>query len=567
MLPLPAVDLGGAGDRRRPRALRVSGCGQFDEVLFGHVIQAGAGQITARQAAVRGGIPMTVPATTINKVCLSGMTAIALADKDIRLGEATFVVAGGMESMSNAPYLLPDGPLGSPHRRRHPDRHHEPRRSVVRLRPLHDGRVVRPQEPRRWASAAPGAGRVGGREPSPRRRRHGVGALRRRDRPGAGAAAQGRPGVVDRRRGHPARLHRRVAGPAPARLHLRRDRSPPGNASQISDGAAAVVVADDAGGRRRRPADRWRRSWRTARSAGPTPHCTSVPPRPCSIALKRAGMAPSDLDLVEINEAFAAVALWSARMLDIPHDRVNVNGGAVALGHPLGATGARIVVTLINALRRRGGGVGAAALCGGGGQGDALIVEVRRVTDARSQSRPGTRPGHRGRGDGRRPPAGPRRQGGRRPGRGGRDAQRSCRTIDMDGIVVIGEGEKDDAPMLYNGERVGNGEPPLVDVAVDPVDGTRLTAEGKPGALAVMALAARGLDVRPREPGLHGQDRRRRGGRAGPSTSTPRSRTTCAAWRAATGQGRRRPHRDHPRPPPQSTATSTRCAGPGPGSA
>ena len=199
-----------------------------------------------------------------------------------------------------------------------------------------------------------------------------------------------------------------------------------------------------------------------------------------------------DLDLVELNEAFAAVALWSARLLGIPRDRVNVHGGAVALGHPLGATGARIVVTLINALRRTGGTLGAAALCGGGGQGDALIVraaavsigpdrnlalELARVTEAAALA------------------------AARWQGRGNKeavdqaavDAMRAMlATLDIDGVVVIGEGEKDEAPMLANGERIGNGHPPLVDVAVDPVDGTRLTAEGGPGALAVLALADRG---------------------------------------------------------------------------
>jgi len=370
--PLAAVDLGGVAIAA---ALQRSGIdpSQIDEVLFGHVIQAGTGQITARQAAVRGGLPMTVPATTINKVCLSGMTAIALGDKDIRLGEAKFVVAGGMESMSNAPYVAPDARWGA-------------RIGNVELIDAmnHDGL---------WCAFD----RCTMGESSDRKNRE-LGIERGEQdawsaeshRRAAAATDSGHfakeitPVPVPQRKGDPVivtvdegiRTDATVGSLAALRPAFQADGTiTAANASQISDGAAALVLADaaaaDAAGLQVLATIR---GYGQIGGSDATLH--DRPAEALRVALKRAGMSPGDLDLVEINEAFAAVALWSARSLDIDPTRVNLHGGAVALGHPLGATGARIVVTLINALRARGGGVGGATLCGGGGQGDAIVIEV-----------------------------------------------------------------------------------------------------------------------------------------------------------------------------------------------
>lgn len=370
--PLSAVELGAVAIEG---ALHRSGLAadQVHETLFGHVIGAGAGQITARQAASRGGIPMSVPATTINKVCLSGMTAIAIADKDIRLGEATFAVAGGMESMSNAPYVLPDGRWGA----RMGD-------STIVDTMTHDGLWCTFDECTMGESSDRKNASLGiGREEQD--------AWAAESHRRAAAAADGGhfdgeivPVSVPQRRGDPIvveadeGIRRDSTVESLSKLRAAFDAEgtiTAGNASQISDGAAAVVIADEAAAE---AADLpiLARILSYGQVGGADPSLHERPAEALRIALKRTSMAPSDLDVVEINEAFAAVALWSANMLDLAHTDVNVHGGAVALGHPLGATGARIVVTLINALRTRGGGIGAAALCGGGGQGDALVLEV-----------------------------------------------------------------------------------------------------------------------------------------------------------------------------------------------
>lgn len=316
---------------------------------------------------------MTVPATTINKVCLSGMTAIALGDKDIRLGEAKFVIAGGMESMSNAPYVAPDARWGA-------------RLGNVELVDAmnHDGLWCAFDrctmgESSDHKNAALGIGREEQDAWSAESHRRAAAAVDT-----GHFAHETTPVPVPQRKGDPVMFT--------ADEGIRRDTTTAslgalrpafsnngtitaGNASQISDGGAALVIADsvaaDAVGL---PVLATIRGY--GQVGGPDATLHDRPAEALRIALKRAGMTPADLDLIEINEAFAAVALWSARTLGIDHDRVNVHGGAVALGHPLGATGARIVITLINALRARGGGVGGAALCGGGGQGDAVIVEV-----------------------------------------------------------------------------------------------------------------------------------------------------------------------------------------------
>ena len=371
--PLTAMDLGGVA---MSGALDRAGlpADQLDEVLYGHVIQAGQGQITARQAARKAGVPMTVPATTINKVCLSGMTSIADAARRIRLGEAKFILAGGMESMTNAPHILPKARQGY----RLGDvtvidsLNHDGlwcafdhcimgESSDHKNKMLGIGRVEQDE----WAAASHERAVTATKD----------GAFDDEIVPVSVPQRRGDPVVVENDEG--MRPGTTAESLGKLRAAFSKDGTvTAGNASQISDGAAAVVVAD-----------------RTAaeaaglpivaeiiaygQTAGPDATLHERPAEALDKALATAGLAGKDLDLVEINEAFAAVALWSAKMLDIGHDRVNVNGGAVALGHPLGATGARITVTLINALRTRGGGVGGASLCGGGGQGDALIVKVQ----------------------------------------------------------------------------------------------------------------------------------------------------------------------------------------------
>lgn len=370
--PLTATDLGGVAISG---ALERAGLApeNVDEVLFGHVLQAGQGQITSRQAAVKGGIPMTVPATTINKVCLSGMTAIAEASFHIAVGESRFVVAGGMESMTNAPYVLPGARAGL----RLGDATLLDSMSVDGLFCSFDACMMGASSDHKntalgidrasqdaWAAAS---------------------HARAQAATESGAYADEIvPVVVPQRKGDPVTISTdegirtgttadSLAGLRPA--FVADGTVTAGNASQISDGAAALVVADRAAAEATGlPILAEIVSY--GQVAGPDATLHERPAEALEVALKRAELEPSDLELLEINEAFAAVALWSSSMLDIDHARVNVNGGAVALGHPLGATGARIVVTLISALRNRGGGLGAASLCGGGGQGDALIVRV-----------------------------------------------------------------------------------------------------------------------------------------------------------------------------------------------
>lgn len=370
--PVQAVDLGGVAIEA---AIERSGldAAVFDEVIFGHVIQAGQGQITSRQAAIRGGLPMTVPSVTINKVCLSGMAAIAAGDRSIRLGESKFVVAGGMESMSNAPYLAAEARWGA-------------RMGDTQLvdAMLHDGLWCSIDQCTMGESSDENNRRLG-----ISREEQDEWSVASHERALAATtsgvfAKEIVPVPVPQRRGPTVAVERDEGMREGVSASTLAELDPAfrdvgtitaGNASQISDGAAAVVVAD-----------------RTAAEAAGAPILAKIlsygqiggadatlherPAEALKVALKRADLDPSDLHLVEINEAFAAVPIWSARMLGLDHSMVNVNGGAVALGHPLGATGARLVVTLIGALRERGAGIGAAALCGGGGQGDALILEV-----------------------------------------------------------------------------------------------------------------------------------------------------------------------------------------------
>ncbi len=370
---VPAVTLGAHAIRS---ALERAGIGsdQVDYVIMGQVLQAGTGQITARQAAIEAGIPQEVPAITINKVCLSGLNAIALADQLIRAGEVEVVVAGGMESMSKAPYLMPKARFGarmgntemvdsmvhdglwSTFLKQHMGESSDDVNSELEIsREEQDAWSARSHEraQRAWDSGAMSDEVVVVAVPQ---RRGDAVRVERDEGVRAGTTAESLGKLA------PAF---RPGGTITA-----------GNASQISDGAAAVVVMSQERARALKveplaeivahgmSADRY--AW-----------LHTVPALALGNALKKAGLTSADLDLVEINEAFAAVALNTTRMLRLDEERVNVNGGAVALGHPIGASGARLVLTVAHELRRRGLGIGAAALCGGGGQGDALII--RRI--------------------------------------------------------------------------------------------------------------------------------------------------------------------------------------------
>ncbi|MFG6194619.1 acetyl-CoA C-acetyltransferase [Nonomuraea sp. JJY05] len=369
---LPAVDLGGIAIKAALERARVAP-EAVEYVIMGQVLQAGAGQIPSRQAAVKAGIPMTVPSITINKVCLSGLDAIALADQLIRAGEFDIVVAGGMESMTNAPHLLPGLRKGVKYGG-----------SQVVDSMAHDGLFCAFDQRAMGESTEHYNARLGiGREEQD--------ALSARSHQLAAAAIKNGlfdeeivPVEIPQRRGEPliVKEDEGVRGDTtPETLAKLRPAFAAagtitaGSASQISDGACAVVVMSKS------KAEELGLEWlaeigRHGNVAGPDASLQSQPANAIKHALSKQGATAADLDLVEINEAFASVVLQSAKELDVPLDKVNVNGGGIALGHPIGASGARIVLTLAYELKRRGGGLGAAGLCGGGGQGDALIISV-----------------------------------------------------------------------------------------------------------------------------------------------------------------------------------------------
>ena len=345
---------------------------QVQYVIMGQVLQAGAGQIPARQAAVAAGIPMTTPALTINKVCLSGIDAIAMADQLIRAGEFDVVVAGGMESMTNAPHLLTEQRQG----RKFGD-------VLVRDHTAFDGLM----DP--WAGISMGESTEasGVRFGITRAEQDAFAALSHQR--AAAAQREGRfaeeiAPVPAGGRGaeQPVEMDEGVRPGATAEslAHLRPAFTPDGtitaaSSSPISDGAAAVVVMS------KKKAKELGLTWIAeivahGNVAGPDSSLQSQPANAIKHALSKAKLTVDDLDLVEINEAFAQVVIQSARELKVDEQIVNVNGGAIALGHPIGMSGARLVLTLALELRRRGGGLGAAGLCGGGGQGDALIIKV-----------------------------------------------------------------------------------------------------------------------------------------------------------------------------------------------
>jgi acetyl-CoA C-acetyltransferase len=367
---IPAVKLGGHAIKE---ALQRSGVSpeQVDYVIMGQVLQAGAGQITARQAAVEAGIPKEVPAITINKVCLSGLNAIALADQLIRAGEVEVVVAGGMESMDMAPYLLPaarygvrmgnaeivdsmiyDG-LWSTFTDQHMgDSSDEINRELSISRDDQDA----------WSARSHTRAHDGWES----------GRLAEEVVPVEIPQRKGDPMVVSRDEGIRPETTAETLAKLPS-VFKKDGTITAGNASQISDGGAAVVVT----------------SVKKAEELGVTPlaeivahgmsaeryaYLHTVPALALQNALKKAEKDVHDLGLIEINEAFASVALNATRMLGADEEAVNVNGGAIALGHPIGMSGARLVLTLAYEMRRRGVELGGATLCGGGGQGDALII-------------------------------------------------------------------------------------------------------------------------------------------------------------------------------------------------
>ncbi|UYB44745.1 acetyl-CoA C-acetyltransferase [Streptomyces sp. Je 1-4] len=346
---------------------------QVQYVIMGQVLQAGAGQIPARQAAVKAGIPMNVPALTVNKVCLSGLDAIALADQLIRAGEFDVIVAGGQESMTNAPHLLPKSREGFKYG------------AVEMLDAMaHDGLTDAYEGIAMGESTEKHNTRLGIARPE-------QDEIAARSHQRAAAAqknglfeAEITPVEIPQRKGEPVVFSQDegIRGETTAeslgklRPAFAKDGTiTAGTSSQISDGAAAVVVMSKA------KAQELGLEWIAeigahGNVAGPDNSLQSQPSNAINHALKKDSLAVDDLDLIEINEAFAAVAVQSMKDLGVSPEKVNVNGGAIALGHPIGMSGARIVLHLALELRRRGGGVGAAALCGGGGQGDALIIRV-----------------------------------------------------------------------------------------------------------------------------------------------------------------------------------------------
>ncbi|MDF3309141.1 acetyl-CoA C-acetyltransferase [Rhodococcus koreensis] len=343
-------------------------------VIMGQVLTAGAGQIPARQAAVAAGIPMSVPAVTVNKVCLSGLDAIALADQLIRAGEFDVVVAGGQESMSQAPHLLPGSRGGF----KYGDTTLVDHLAYDGLYDIFTDQAMGALTETRNATTD----KIGREEQD---------AFAAASHQRAAAAWKNGlfddevvPVTIPQRRGEPLvvtedegiRADTTAESLSKLRPAFSKDGTvTAGSASQISDGAAAVVVMSKA------KAEELGLEWIAEIGAhgvvaGPDSTLQQQPANAIDKACAREGLDASALDLVEINEAFAAVGIESTRQLGIDPSKVNVNGGAIAIGHPLGMSGARVVLHLALELKRRGGGTGAAALCGGGGQGDALILHV-----------------------------------------------------------------------------------------------------------------------------------------------------------------------------------------------
>jgi acetyl-CoA C-acetyltransferase len=368
---LDATDLGGTVIEA---ALERSGVEpeQVEQVVFGQVLQAGQGQIPSRQAQIKGGIPKEVPSETINKVCASGMRSLGLADQAIRAGDSNVAVTGGMESMSKAPYLLPNARFGF----RMGD--------VQALDAMtHDG-LTNPFTDKQMINEASEVSneleitRVDMDRFAERSHRLAHEATE------AGRLADEIVGVtVKSRKGESTVEADEAIRPDTTLETLAKLKAiggedathTAGNAPGVNDGAGAIVVASEEWAEREGKTPLARiLSYGTV--ADDFPYLAKTPANATKQALERIGKSPEDIDLWEINEAFASVALNSVRMLGVDEDKVNVNGGAIALGHPIGASGSRIVGALVHELRRRGGGLGVAAICSGGGQGDAIVIEV-----------------------------------------------------------------------------------------------------------------------------------------------------------------------------------------------
>jgi acetyl-CoA C-acetyltransferase len=370
---LSAADLGGVAIKGALEKAGVTG-DQVDYLIMGQVILAGAGQNPARAAGIAAGLPMSMPSMTINKVCLSGLNAIAMADQLIRAGEVDIVVAGGMESMTNAPHLLPKSREGF-------------KFGDVKLVDSMAYDALYDQATQQAMGGLTEQANAEGVKLTREEQDEFAAASHQK------AAAAWKNGVFDdevvpvsipQRKGDPLVISadEGVRGDTTAEslgklrpAFSKEGTITAGSSSQISDGACAVVVMSKA------KAEELGLEWLAeigahGMVAGPDSTLQMQPANATAKACAKEGIEPTDLDLVEFNEAFAAVGIESARSLGLDPEKVNVNGGAIALGHPVGMSGARVVLHLALELKRRGGGVGAAALCGGGGQGDALIVRV-----------------------------------------------------------------------------------------------------------------------------------------------------------------------------------------------
>ncbi len=368
---LEATDLGG---KAIAAALDRSGVDpeQIEAVSYGQVLQAGQGQVPSRQAQIKGGIPKEVPSETVNKVCASGMRSVGLLDQAIRAGDVGVAVGGGMESMSNAPYLLPGARFGF-------------RMGDVNAvdAMTHDG-LTNPFTGKQMINEASEIGneleitradmdRFAARSHQLAARATDEGTLADEI---VGVTVKSRKAETTVETDEAIRPDTTVESLSKLRAIGGDDAThTAGNAPGVNDGAGAVVVASD----------EWAEAngknvLATVISYGTIgddyAYLARTPAKAAKLALEKIGKSPEDVDLWEINEAFASVALNSVRMLGIDEEKVNVNGGAIALGHPIGASGARIIGALVHELQRRGGGIGCAAICSGGGQGDAIVLEV-----------------------------------------------------------------------------------------------------------------------------------------------------------------------------------------------
>ena len=368
---LDATDLGGKAIEAALERAEVAP-EQVEHVAFGQVLQAGQGQIPSRQAQIKGGIPKEVPSETVNKVCASGIRSVGIVEQAVRAGDVDVAVAGGMESMSQAPYLLDNARFG-----------YRMGDAKALDAMMHDG-LTNPFSGKGMGEEADEVGE----ELEITRADMDKFALRSHEL-AIQATDEGRlpeeivPVTIKSRKGETSvevdegpRRESSLESLAKLKGAFHKDGAhTAGNAPGVNDGAGALVLASEEWAKQN---DRTPMATIVAQAAvaDDFPYLARTPANATKLALEKAGLSVDDIDLFEINEAFASVAINSMRMLGVDEDKVNVNGGAIALGHPIGASGARILTTLVNELRRRGGGLGVAAICSGGGQGDAMIVEV-----------------------------------------------------------------------------------------------------------------------------------------------------------------------------------------------